>query len=66
MFNSWVNNILILILIIMIICITFTKSKQENLENVNVLDIIHTLVSHPNIKDPKKPKTLVNFTRNSS
>lgn len=65
MFNSWINNILILILTIMIISVTFSKPNQENLENVNVLDIIHTLVSHPNIKDPKKPIKLVNFTRNS-
>ena len=65
MFNSWINNILILILTIMIISVTFSKPNQENLENVNVLDIIHTLVSHPNIKDPKKPVKLVNFTRNS-
>lgn len=65
MFNSWINNILILILTIMIISVTFSKPNQENLENVNVLDIIHTLVSHPNIKDPKKSIKLVNFTRNS-
>lgn len=65
MFNSSINNILILILTIMIISVTFSKPNQENLENVNVLDIIHTLVSHPNIKDPKKPIKLVNFTRNS-
>lgn len=63
MFNSWINNMLILILTIMIISVTFSKPNQENLENVNVLDIIHTLVSHPNIKDPKKPIKLVNFTR---
>lgn len=63
MFNSWINNMLILILTIMIISVTFSKPSQENLENVNVLDIIHTLVSHPNIKDPKKPIKLVNFTR---
>lgn len=65
MFNSWINNMLILILTIMIISVTFSKPNQENLENVNVLDIIHTLVSHPNIKDRKKPIKLVNFTRNS-
>ena len=57
------NKVLIIILTLIIIRQLFIIPKRENLENVGHLDIIHRLVSHPNIKDPEEEDKLIDFTR---
>ena len=56
------NNLLIIILTLFIISQLFIKPKRESLKNISHLDIIHRLISHPNIKDPEEPDKLINFT----
>jgi hypothetical protein len=57
------NTVLIIILILFIIIQVFAKPERESLKNISVLNIIHRLISHPNIKDPQEPDKLINFIK---